>query len=76
MIRSIEKSSMKLSVDDAEEPLFFGLKKELRTCGVYPQKGGECDCFYSDGESKSEVAPALDKMDPATDCVMVLATER
>ena len=36
------------------------------------KKGGECDCFYSDGESKSEAAPALDKMDPATDCVMVL----
>ena len=36
------------------------------------KKGGECDCFYSDGERKSEAAPALDKMDPATDCVMVL----
>ena len=36
------------------------------------KKDGECDCFYSDGERKSEAAPALDKMDPATDCVMVL----
>ena len=36
------------------------------------KKGGECDCFYSDGESKSEAAPALEQMDPATDCVMVL----
>ena len=39
------------------------------------KKGGECDCFYSDGESKSEAAPALDKMDPATDCVMVCELE-
>lgn len=36
------------------------------------KKGGECDCFYSDGESKSEAAPALGQMDHATDCVMVL----
>ena len=36
------------------------------------KKGGECDCFYSDGESKSEAAPALEQMNPATDCVMVL----